>query len=733
MMFYLTYDVQASSSIEAQSCIEEIYDANIIESNDTLALRYYDGENNYLYNLEGITLYTKDNQNYNYYVDKYDLSYNQILQINMKYNQKNNAYFIDILIINADSKINRIYLLKALDILYNFEIINYSNNNFILQCLNDNKNYIDYVVNNFYSLMTLSETDSRTYVVAQRDDYMCRHDISTYSLSYTDYMNSNVAVQDDDIVNFIPREYFFTVCENVFYSDNYGFYIKTSMLDSNKYSSKVSVFKINIDVLSYLRENQVNTLNLYNTDIRFIPIFSYTYYGILKTNFNEIMYNFGTKENFVERYKDFDLVYGYSDFIVDHTINNVYELNYGNQYYNENNERGSSIEEVEFELINDDYTLVPSLRTKQIEYGADIMETALGYVNFKNPVGSFAYTTALNVLSYINEQNMEYHNMQYSGSNIERVFDFVDSNGNGDLIKTFYYLFEIYDEPMQKDYILHNNLRVNNALNPDDFTVMLKTIIQYRNIDSSNGCLQQSNTQLYLSLYDLGNYGSNISTKVADIMFNEISTFQVSNVSSSMKNVSVSSTGINETYYSAIEGFKTITLVNTIPVYIDIYNQNNSLIKSIIASVTTTSQPNIFIIWMDSEHQYTIKMRTSSNYTQTNISYGINNSSIAEVPYSNSMNFNIMAKDSLLIKINVSSQAFYVFETVSTGDPELTMVQNGVIISENDDTYEMDEEGNEEYSAEASVSGSVNNGYLYIIIKNKSNYSINLNLNSYHF
>lgn len=344
----------------------------IIQDEDKLILEFVLEDTNYSINLTEKKLYRNETKNeYNMILEEviHPVLYDRFQIVDMIIdNIQNLSYYSCIYIADYyNFNIYEIYVETMEYVVEYFDIIEYNDNNDII------KRQIIETTNKRYSLIDYFDKAKKPMVLSTSNDAIvaekkehCNNQL-VYSPYFKDFISSQEEVYDDDIVNIIPRNYFFSEIETVEYGTEYGYYIKTILLSDSDYKSFVSIFKLN----RTLPTNLASGLNDY--EFEFIPLINYTYFGYTKTPFNDYLYNFGNKDSFVYVNGSSPAKFGYSDFTFYSQIYNYYSPNISDQNYVYSNDCGLKISSYETKIKNAE---------KNIEYSTDNDEAATNVLNF---------------------------------------------------------------------------------------------------------------------------------------------------------------------------------------------------------------------------------------------------------------------------------------------------------------------------------------------------------------
>lgn len=508
---------------------------------------------------------------------------------------------------------------------------------------------------------------------------------------------------DDPIVNYIPREYFFTEGERLEYGEEFGFYMKTVKEYTDYYYSTLNVFELKF---IYPKGDSGSITNQNFFSVSFVPLFNVDYVAHIKNEYND-SYMFGSSNSFVASL--LDLANGYSDFMINNAIENYDQPNQGDSSYNIEEDKGLCVSRTLYKIEN--YDTQPSFNFDDFENS--------GYYSLISSIPVFAPATL--TLSIANEI-IEVLNKAQGGDddNLVTKEDGYEYTYKGYRDQKFHLKCYIKNVtfgfktnlPLNSKLYIGRYSYADSVHKYEDKAKFIGSVI-YQDLDDE--CvLQKVKSTLVMKLYLL----SPSITELKTLIFQDENIFKYNRIMD---------------YYTSIGELNFNGTNNSvIPVLFSTTDVRKFKISSYAgAKVTIRNQFGaiLFTKYIGSEHTYfSFPFKLDERYficlsPNPTVVGTTSVEIIADTTYSlssSTMYFYMDAYDSVALNLNISASGFYDIETFGT-DTELYVYKDDRLIDYNDSWYSLDEEMNEELESEAYLFLNLDVGNYYVIIgKNSS-------------
>lgn len=691
---------------------EDIYNGYIeySEINDTLYLNYIDNLKKNTISLENYQFYrNKSDDRLLSLVFDWDLSteIENMLIIDSYIRQDEGAIFFQITILTEEqNKLIRLWFNQNIAILYSLKVLEYDTEDFeIINSINMMKKLYRELKN--YNSQTMGISSSENNILyAKRSLTACNNSgIQNYQANSNNSYNPDNSVKDDPIVDYIPRQYFLSTCEIVEYGNEYGYYIKTIEEATNCYFSYVSVFKVQYTFPRNIYEQGVGVRDL---KCVFIPMFNYNFSSYKKDSNTSKYFNFGSLTSFV-LVDTYFLDMGYTDFILTNKIMNVNGLNQCDEGYTKDGDCGLHINSVSYDFINQ-YN-----NTLESNYVKDNVFIAMScmFITWVEPIVS-TFSAIQEIIDFAYETNTKSANYD-EGFKLESW----SLTSAKDYCKDISIGLNTNKDFNEKYYIGRNNAEIKDL----ELKVAFQGNIEYLNLDSTAIETQSFNNILITTLcsFDFSGISKMATIALADEGYLTLNLISLDEYSSFSGVLYSNRVNLYPLYFTN-SGMKDITILSqsyTSFVIID------SLGNTIYNDYTTANVAHKYSFYAEKNIRYFIKLNTN---TSCSFNYSINSSNIYTAGTNNAITAYVNGRSTRVYSLTINTEGYYTFDTISSLDPYLTIYFGTNMIAYNDNSFILDEEGNEEFISDSHIYTYLAAGTYYLVLGNLSSRSGNITL-----
>ncbi len=711
-------EMEEKTDVEHNSIIyDDIYNGKIgyLETDNTLYLSYYYENEINSFSLEDYQFYrnTEDTKLITvvYIAPLTPEKSSNSLIVDSYIRPDDDSIFFQLTIYKEEhEKLLRLWFLQEKEILNTLNILEYNSNDLeVVNSLNMMKKLFR-ELKNYYQSISMYSSDE-TVLYAKRKLTGCNDaEILNYRANSNNSYNPDNTVKDDPIVNYIPRQYFLTICEKIDYGSEYGYYIKTIEEATNCFTSYVSVFRVEY---SFPKDTGGGDDLPHDLVLHFIPIFNHNFSAYKKDSNTSKYFSFGTKDSFV-LVDTFLLDIGYTDFIFTNKIKNINGLNQCDDGYTKDNDLGLAINSLVYMFENIQNN---KLETNYLGDNTFISGSSL-FVSWVEPIVDsftaiqkiidFAYSNSTKAATYDEDQ----HFYKISGPTVTSPFNYCKEITTG---------FNTQQSLNEKYYIGRNN----TSLTDISSKVSFKSIVEYSNINKQEIEPQVFNNILITTIcsFDFSGISKMATIALMDEGYLTLNLLTLDEYHTHSGTLYSDKQNLFPLYFTE-SGMKDITITCNSYSSFEIIDSFGKSIYNDYAPANTTYR---YSFYANENTRYFIKLTTN---TTNSFNYSIVSSVVYSLSTGSTTNTYVYARSTEVYDFYVNSSGYYIFETSSSLDPCLSLYLGTTMVAYNDNSYILDEEGNEEIISDSYLFVHLNPGHYYLVLGNLSNTGGTISLDS---